>query len=90
MEAQWYYITDSIVNQDIQSTVLLASKEKASKGKRTKHVKIIYFFVTNRIVNKETSVEYFPIDDIHGDFFTKPTQGSLFWNFRKLILNLWT
>ena len=36
------------------------------------------------------SVEYFLIDYILGNFFTKPTQGSIFRKFRKFILNLWT
>ena len=33
---------------------------------------------------------YCPTDDMLGDFFTKPTQGSLFCKFRKFILGLWT
>ena len=36
------------------------------------------------------SVEYCLIYDMLGDLFTKPTQGSLFCNILKLILNLWT
>ena len=36
------------------------------------------------------SVGYFPTDEMLGDFFTKPHQGSLFYKFRDLILNFWT
>ena len=33
-------------------------------------------------------VEYCPTEEMIGDFFTKPLQGSLFRKFRALILNL--
>ena len=90
MEAQGYHKMDNIVNQDNQSIILLSRNRMDSSSKSTKHINIGYLFVTDRIANEETSVEYFPIDDMLGGLFAKPTQGSLFRNFRKLILNLWT
>ena len=90
MESQGYHITEKNLNQDNQSTMLLSSNVKASRGKRTKRINIRYLLVTDQITNKEISVEYCPTDDMLGYFFTKPTQGSLFCKFRKLILNLWT
>ena len=90
MKAQGCHITDNILNQDKQSTVSLARNGKASSVKITKHINIIYFFVTDRISNKEMSVEYYPADDMLGDFFTKPTKGSPSFKIFQLILNLWT
>ena len=71
--------------------MLLSRNIKAYRGKRTKHINIRDFFVTDQIANKEISVEYLPIpiDDILGDFFTKLTQGELFSKLRKSIINLW-
>ena len=89
-EDQGYQITDNIGNQDNQSTVLLASNGKSSRGKRTIHMNIVYFFVTDRITNDEMSVQYLSIDDMLGDFFTKHNQGSLIRKFRELMINLWT
>ena len=75
MEAQRYHITDNIMNQDNQSKMLLARNGKAYIGKRTKHIIIQYFFVTDQNANKEMSDEYFPTDDKLGDLFTKLTHG---------------
>ena len=44
MEDQRYHISDNIVNQDNQSTMLLSRNGKASSGKRTKHINIRYLF----------------------------------------------
>ena len=73
MKAQGYQITDNIVNQDNQSTRLLARNRKAYSGKRNKHIHIRYFFVTYQIANNEMTVEYCLKDDMLGDFFTIPT-----------------
>jgi hypothetical protein len=35
----------------------------------------------------ELRVEYCPTNEMHGDFFTKPLQGSKFRKFRQFILN---
>ena len=51
MESQVYQITDNIVNQDNQSTILLSRNRKASSSKSTKHINIRYFFVTDQNFN---------------------------------------
>ena len=61
---------------------------KASSSKRTKHINIQYYFVTDRIKNKELSVEWRPTGDMTADFMTKPNQGSLFKNFRDQIMGV--
>ena len=74
-----------------QSAILLEKNGRASSGKRTRHVNIRYFFVTDRIATKEVSVEYCLTQQMLTDFFTKPPpptpQGSLFQTFRDLIMN---
>jgi hypothetical protein len=87
LEAQGYGVKDSVVYQDNQSAILLEKNGKASSSKRTRHINIRYFFVTDRIAANEVSVEYCPTGDMLADFFTKPLQGSLFKRFRDQIMN---
>jgi hypothetical protein len=51
MESQGYGVT-TILNQDNQSTIKLSDNGKASSGKGTRHIKIRYFFITDRIGRK--------------------------------------
>jgi hypothetical protein len=88
ISAQGYQINDNVVYQDNQSTMLLAKNGRASSGRRTRHVDIRYFFVTDRIKNGELRIEYCPTADMVADFFTKPLQGSLFRKLRAIILNI--
>lgn len=88
LEAQGYAVKTSTIYQDNQSAILLEKNGKASSGKRTRHINIRYFFVADRVANKEVAVEYCPTGIMRGDFFTKPLQGSLFRQFRDEILNM--
>jgi hypothetical protein len=88
LEAQGYGVKDSIIYQDNQSSILLEKHGKASSSKRTRHINIRYFFVTDRIASGEVSVEYCPTGVMIADFFTKPLQGILFQKFRNFIMNI--
>ena len=88
LEAQGYQIQDSVVYQDNQSAMLLANNGLASSSKRTRHMNIRYFFVTDRIQVGDIRVAYCPTDDMVADFFTKPLQGSKFTHFCDQILNV--
>jgi hypothetical protein len=81
LEAQGYNVDDSIIYQDNQSAILLEKNGKGSSSKRTRHINIRYFFVTDRIAGNEVSVQYCPTAEMVADFFTKPLQGSLFKKF---------
>jgi hypothetical protein len=74
--------------KDNQSTILLEKNGCGSGSKRTCHINICYFFVTDRIQSKEVSVEYCPTSEMIADFFTKPLQGMLFCKFCAFIMNL--
>ena len=88
LEAQGYDIKDSIVHQDNQSSMKLEKHGRASSSKRTRHINVRYFFVTDRIASKEVSVAYCPTSEMIADFFTKPLQGQDFRKFRDMILNI--
>ena len=88
LNAQGYGVRENIVYQDNKSAILLEKNGTASSSKRTKHLNIRYFFVTDRIAKGEMSVEWCPTGDMVGDFMTKPTQGSVFKKFRDQIMGI--
>jgi hypothetical protein len=88
LESQGYGVFDNILYQDNQSAILLEKNGKASSSKRTKHINIRYFFVTNRIANNELSVEWCPTGQMIADYMTKPLQGTLFKQFRDHIMDV--
>ena len=88
MIEQGYDVKDNVVYQDNQSAILMERNGRASSGRRTRHVNIRYFFVTDRVKNGELRIEYCPTGDMWGDFFTKPLQGSAFKRQRAQIMNL--
>jgi Reverse transcriptase (RNA-dependent DNA polymerase) len=88
LEAQGYTCDESIVYQDNKSAILLEKNGTASSSKRTRHINIRYYFVTNRIAAGELSVAYCPTKEMIADFFTKPLQGVAFTGFRDFIMNV--
>jgi hypothetical protein len=87
LEAQGYGVSDCTIYQDNQSAMLLEKNGRKSSSKRTRHIKIKYFFVTDRIKGGEVKVEHCPTDNMPGDPFTKPLQGKKFRGFGTHILN---
>ena len=49
---------------------------------------IRYFFITNRIKQKEIRVEYYLTGNMIADYFTKCLQSSLFQKFRNMKLGI--
>jgi hypothetical protein len=88
LEKQGYVTGPSVVYQDNKSTMLLANNGTWSSTKRTRHLNIRYFFVTDRIATQEVRLEYCPTGDMASDMLTKPLQGCAFRKFRAIILNL--
>ena len=88
LEAQDYGVTENIIYQDNKSAILLEKNGRTSSGKRTKHINMRYFFITDRIQKGDVSVEWCPTGEMTGDFCTKPTQGALFRRFRDLMMGV--
>ena len=64
-------IQDNVIYQDNHSVIILENNGKRSSSKRTRHTNIRYYFITDRIMKQETSVEFCPTFDMIGDYFTK-------------------
>jgi hypothetical protein len=88
MKAQGYGVKDNILFQENNISILLEKNGKASISKRTKHINIWYFFITNRASKEEVSVVSCPTGDMIGDYTTKPLQGALFRKFRDQIMGV--
>jgi hypothetical protein len=88
MKAQGYVVNDNVLFQDNKSSILLEKNGKASSSKRTKHINIRYFFITDRVEKKEVSVVWCPTGDMIGDYATKPLQGAIFCKFRDQIMGV--
>ena len=86
LEAQGYSVKKNILYQDNKSTILLLENGKRSSGKRTRALNIRYFFLTDQREKGNLHVEYCPIGDMLGDYFTKPKQGQDFKQFRSAIM----
>jgi hypothetical protein len=88
MKAQGYGVKNNVLFHDNKSSIILEKNWKASSSKRTKHINIRYFFITNRVQKEEVSVVWCPTGDMIGDFATKPLQGGLFHKFRDQIMGV--
>ena len=71
-------INNNVIYQDNQSAIRLEKNGRRSISKKTRNINITYYFITDRIVNQESSVENFLTLDMIGDYFKKELQGSQF------------
>ena len=60
---------------------------KRSLSKRTRHLNIRYFYITDQLDQGWLTVRHCPTEDMIGDFFTKPLQGQLFRKLCSLVMN---
>jgi hypothetical protein len=77
---------DVVIQQDNTSTIQLENNGQASSTKRTRHINIRYFYVTNKIKEGRMRVMYWPTKQMVSDYLTKPLQGSLFRTHRNSIM----
>ncbi len=78
--SQGYGIIENLLLQDNKSSILLEQNGKASSSKRTRHINIRYFFITDRVNMKEISIGWCPTKKMVADFMTKHLEGSHFRN----------
>jgi hypothetical protein len=85
IEAQGHEIEENILLQDNLRTMLFEKNGKQSSSKWTKHIRVRYFSIKDRVMNLDITIKHCPTADMLGDHFTKPLQGALFRNFRAEI-----
>jgi hypothetical protein len=85
--SEGYGIIENLLLQDNKSSILLEWNGKASSGKHTWCINILYFFITDRVNMKEISIDcWCPTKKMVADFTTKPLQGSQFRELRDYIM----
>ena len=75
---QRYAIESSTVFQDNKSAILLEKNGVLSSSKRTKHINVRYYFLKDYVNRNKIHIVHCPTEDMVGDYFTKPLQGSQF------------
>jgi hypothetical protein len=88
MKVYGYGVKENVLFQDNKSSIILEKNGKASSSKRTNHINILYFYITDCVKKDEVSVVWCPTGDTIGDFATKPLQGALFRKFRDRIMGV--
>jgi hypothetical protein len=86
LEAMGYEIQNNIVFQDNKSSITLEKIGRASGSKRTKHIKMRYFFIKDMIEQGEVEVQHCPTKEMWSDILTKPKQGREFFLMRSKLL----
>ena len=85
---QGYNVRDNSLHQEKRSSILWEKNGKAPIIKRSRHINIRYFFITDRVKNSEVSVVWCITGDRIDDYITKPLQGAMFRNSRDQIMGL--
>ena len=76
------------LEQDNTSAILLERNGKASSGKRTRHLNIRFFCITDLLKRQEFEVEHCPTEDMQADCLTKPLQGETFKKMFKWLMGI--
>ena len=84
---QGYTITTNTLFQDNKSAIIMEERGKTENSKWTKHIKIWYFFITDRVKQKEVNIAYFSTEQMWSDILTKPLQCTKFHEPQSYLMN---
>jgi hypothetical protein len=70
------------------SAILLEANGKASSSRRTKHIKVEYFYIKEKVDDGEIVIEHCPTEQMGTDINTKPKQGKVFRKFRGHVMGI--
>ena len=88
LQEQGHGTTHAVVYQDNKSAILLETNGKFSSSKRTKHIKMKYFFVKDKVDDGEVKIVYEPGESMWVDMLSKPSQEIRFCNDRSELQNV--
>jgi hypothetical protein len=71
----------SLLYQDNMSAILIKTNRRASSSTQTKHIKVKYFHIWDKVNQKEITIEHCPTNQMWTDINMKPKQGTVFWVF---------
>ena len=85
---QGFDVHDNIVYQDNQSTLLLSNNRRHSSGKKTRHIEIRYYFITDHVKHNNICLEYCPMEAMISDFLQNLYKAANSETFMTLSLTL--
>jgi hypothetical protein len=88
VKAQGYTFKENVLFQDNKSSILLEKNGKATSIKITKHIRIRYFFITDRVSKKVVSVVWCPTGWHYWTTRPSHSRGDLFRKFRDQIMGV--
>jgi hypothetical protein len=88
MVEQGYDMEPSLLYQDNMSAILLETNGRASSSKRTKHIKVKYYLIKDKVDRGEITNEHCPTEQMWTDINTKPKKGAVFWAFRGHVMGI--
>jgi hypothetical protein len=88
MQERGYDMDVSRLHQDNMSMILSETNGKASSSKRTKHIKVKYFFVKDKINHGKFIVKHCLTKQMWTDINTKPKQGLVFQFFQGHVMDI--
>jgi hypothetical protein len=86
MQMQGEKKVSSHLFQDNKSAIRIEENGQMSMGRNSKHIEIRYFFVKDRTTGNNIKIRHCPTEKMISDFLTKPLQGSLFREFRAVLM----
>ena len=72
LEEQGWLDSTTMVYQDNTSSILLEKNDQSSSTKRTKHMHIWYFYITEQVKKKTIHVTHCPTEEMVADFLQNP------------------
>ena len=81
-------VRPSVVWQDTTSSIRLKVTGKRSSIKRTRHMNIRCFYITNKVKSSDVVIVYHPTGILVGDYLTKPLNEIPFKNHRTTIIGV--
>ncbi len=70
--SQGYRIIENLLLQNNRSSILLEQNGRALSGKRTRHINIRYYFITDQVNMKKISIDWCLTKKMVADYMTKP------------------
>ena len=88
LQNQGFKVNKATLYQYNMSKMLTEKNGRASSSSQTKHIKIRYFFIQDRIEKEDIGLEYCHTENMVADFMKKTLQGEKFFEFRYRIMGM--
>ena len=85
---QGFEVKNALIYQDNEAAMLLEEHGVNSRGRRSRHIDIIFFFIKDRIERGDVEIAFCGTKIMIADYLTKPLQGKAFRVFRDDIMGI--